>query len=501
MTDIIEAAGARPAPQRPIHENIAAQHAGGKLTARERLEVLLDSGSFEEFDSPVEQPASERQAAPGETVVTGRGTVNGRVVFVYAKDITVLGGTLSDAHARKIIRLQDRAMHDRAPLIAIFDSLGTQLQDGFGALAGQAEIFRRCVHASGIIPQIALVLGPCIAADALMARLCDFVLMLREGSSLSVSTPDVVWALTNERTDAEALGGASVHGQKTGLCDHAYENDVEALLQTRRLVDFLPSSIDGQVPERPTVDDSERCELSLGSLVPDEAFRPYDMMELIVKSVDESDFFEIQDGYAQNIIVGFARIAGRPVGIVANQPLVLGGVLDGHAARKAARFVRFCDAFNIPIVSFIDVPGFLPSVAQEQGGLVGHAATLLFAYARATVPKVSIVTRNGFGSAYAIMGSKHLGVDVNYAWPSALIGLIGAQAAVELLDGSVEEDRGARVKDYEARVLSPAAALENGLIDAIIVPHETRRHIASALKALRRTHADTAQRKHEAIPL
>ncbi len=509
MKDMIERLAERRAEAHSGGEQkIAAQRENGKLTARERIELILDPGSFEEFDRFVthhrDDLGMEVQQVPGDGIVTGCGSVNGRAVFVYAKDITVFGGSLSAAHARKIVSLQDMALRNRAPLIGLFDSLGVCIQEGVAALAGYGEIFQRYVLASGVIPQVSVIMGPCIGGDVFAPALSDFIFMVRNTSSLFVTGPDVVKAVTNESVSAEELGGASVHTVKSSVADGAYDNDVEALLQMRRLLDFLPSSNEDELPEWPSFDDPERVEMSLDSLVPNDQTRPYDIKELIFKIVDEGDFFEIQEAYAKNIVTGFGRIEGRTIGLVANQPLVLAGVLDCDAARKAARFVRFCDCFNIPIVTFVDVPGFLPSVAQEHGGLVKHGAKLLFAYAEASVPKITIVIRKAFGAAYDIMASKHLRGDVNYVWPSAQIALMGAQGAVEIIfrgDMDDSEKAAQRVRDYEARVLSPFIAAERGLIDDIIMPHETRPRIARALALLRHKHSENPFKKHDNIPL
>lgn len=487
---------------------IAAQHEAGKLTARERIELLLDPGSFEELDMSAAyrsgEPGTDAQTLPGDGIVTGSGTVNGRAIFVFAKDYTVCLGALSEAHARKIVKLQKMALRNRGPIIGFFDSAGARLQEGMAALAGYGEMFQSSVLASGVIPQISVIMGPCVGADAFMPSLTDFIFMLRGTSHMFVAGTDVVKAVTNESVSGEDLGGATVHAVKSGVADGAYDNDVEALVQMRRLLDFLPSTNEGDVPEWPSFDDPERVEISLDSLVPDDPLKPYDMKELISKIVDEGDFFEIQESHAQNIVTGFGRIEGRTVGLVADQSLVLAGVLDCDAARKAARFVRFCDCFNIPIVTFVDVPGFLPGVGQEHGGLVKEGAKLLFAYAEATVPKVTIITRKAFGAAYAMMGSKHLRGDVNYAWPSAQIGLMSAQGAAEILfreDMSDRQKFAERTKEYAERLLSPVAAAERGLIDDIIMPHETRPRIARALALLRHKHLENPRKKHSNIPL
>src|SRR6478736_2267920 len=416
---------------------VEAQHKRGKLTARERIELLLDKGSFEEFDMFVEHRSSdfgmEKVKIPGDGVVTGWGTVNGRAVFVFAKDFTVFGGSLSEAHAQKIIKIQDMALKMRAPIVGLFDAGGARIQEGVAALGGYGEVFKRNVIASGVIPQISVIMGPCAGGDVYSPAMTDFIFMVRDRSYMFVTGPDVVKTVTNETVTSEELGGAKVHTTKSSVADGAYDNDLEALLQVRRLIDFLPSNnLDG-VPEMPSFDDPNRVDDSLDTLIPDNPNKPYDMKELILKVVDEGDFFEIQEAFAKNIITGFGRVEGRTVGVVANQPMVLAGVLDSDASRKAARFIRFCDAFNIPIVTFEDVPGFLPGTSQEYGGLIKHGAKLLFAYSEATVPLVTVITRKAFGGAYDVMASKHIGADVNYAWPTAQIAVMGAKGAVEII--------------------------------------------------------------------
>ncbi len=488
---------------------IDAQHKRGKLTARERIELMLDHGSFEEYDTFVQHRCTDfgmDQGAkiPGDGVVTGWGTVNGRMVYVFAKDFTVFGGSLSEAHAGKITKLQDMALKNGAPIIGLFDAGGARIQEGVAALGGYGEVFQRNVIASGVIPQISMIMGPCAGGDVYSPAMTDFIFMVKDTSYMFVTGPDVVKTVTNENVTAEELGGASVHATKSSIADRAYENDVEALLQLRRLIDFLPSSNRDDVPEWPSFDDSERMDLSLDTLVPDNPNKPYDMKELITKVVDEGDFFEIQEAHAKNIITGFARIDGRSVGLVANQPMVLAGVLDSDASRKAARFVRFCDAFNIPLITFVDVPGFLPGTAQEYGGLIKHGAKLLYAYAEATVPKITIITRKAFGGAYVVMASKHLRGDVNYAWPSAQIAVMGAKGAVEIIfrqDIGDAQKIAERTKEYEDRFLSPFVAAERGYIDEVIMPHGTRRRIARALAALRHKVLENPWKKHDNIPL
>jgi len=487
---------------------IEAQHKRGKLTARERVELLMDKNSFEEFDMFVEHRSidfgMEKQKIAGDGVVTGYGTVNGRTVFVFAKDFTVFGGSLSETHAQKIIKIQDMAMRARAPIIGLFDAGGARIQEGVASLGGYGEVFKRNVLASGVIPQISVIMGPCAGGDVYSPAMTDFIFMVRDTSYMFVTGPDVVKTVTNEIVTAEELGGASVHATKSSIADGAYDNDLECLLQMRRLIDFLPASFSAGVPEWPSLDTVEREEASLDSLVPDNPNKPYDIKELILKVVDEGDFFELSETYARNIVIGLGRIAGRSVGFVANQPMVLAGVLDSDASRKAARFVRFCDAFNIPIVTFVDVPGFLPGTAQEYGGLIKHGAKLLFAYSQATVPLVTVITRKAFGGAYDVMASKHIGGDVNYAWPTAQIAVMGAKGAVEIIfraDIGDPEKIAARTKEYEERFLSPFIAAERGYIDDVIMPHATRPRIACALAMLRGKMVEMPGRKHDNLPV
>jgi propionyl-CoA carboxylase beta chain len=396
------------------------------------------------------------------------------------------------------------ALKARAPVIGVFDAGGARIQEGVAALGGYGEVFKRNVIASGVIPQISVIMGPCAGGDVYSPAMTDFIFMVRDRSYMFVTGPEVVKTVTNEVVTAEELGGAKVHTTKSSIADGAYDNDLEALLQVRRLMDFLPSNnLDG-APEWPSFDDPGRSDLSLDTLVPENPNKPYDMKELILKVVDEGDFFEIQEAYARNIITGFARIEGRSVGIVANQPMVLAGVLDSDASRKAARFVRFCDAFNIPIVTFEDVPGFLPGTAQEYGGLIKHGAKLLFAYSEATVPLVTVITRKAFGGAYDVMASKHVGGDVNYAWPTAQIAVMGAKGAVEIIfrqDIGDPDKIAARTKEYEDRFMSPFVAAERGYIDEVIMPHSTRRRVSRALAMLRSKETERPWKKHDNIPL
>lgn len=487
---------------------IDSQHAKGKLTARERIEILLDEGSFEEFDMFKQHRCTdfgmEQQHIPGDGVVTGWGTVNGRTVYVFSKDFTVFGGSLSEAHAEKITKLQDMALQNRAPVIGLFDAGGARIQEGVAALGGYGEVFQRNVLASGVIPQISLIMGPCAGGDVYSPAMTDFIFMVRDTSYMFVTGPDVVKTVTNETVTAEELGGASIHTTKSSIADGAFDNDVEALLEMRRLIDFLPMNNRAELPELTNYDDPDRIDTSLDTLVPDNPNKPYDMRELVLKTVDEGDFFEIQKSFAGNIITGFGRIEGRSVGIIANQPMVLAGVLDSDASRKAARFVRFCDCFSIPIVTFVDVPGFLPGTSQEYGGLIKHGAKLLFAYAEATVPKITVITRKAYGGAYDVMSSKHIRGDINYAWPSAEIAVMGAKGAVEILYRSELSDPdkiAKRTKDYEDRFANPFVAAERGYIDDVIRPHSTRRRVAKALALLRSKQAELPWKKHDNIPL
>jgi propionyl-CoA carboxylase beta chain len=489
-------------------KRIDAQHKRGKLTARERLQLLLDDKSFEEFDMYVEHRCADFGMAdnkvPGDGVVTGWGTINGRVVYVIAKDFTVFGGSLSEAHANKMIKIQDMALRNRAPVIGLFDAGGARIQEGVAALGGYGEVFTRNVQASGVIPQISVIMGPCAGGDVYSPAMTDFIFMVRDTSYMFVTGPDVVKTVTKEEVTAEELGGASVHTTKSSIADGAYDDDIEALLQMRRLMDFLPTSNLSGVPELPTRDPWDREEISLNTLIPDNPNKPYDIKELIEKVVDEGDFFEVQETFARNIVIGFARMEGRTVGIVANQPMVLAGVLDSDASRKAARFVRFCDCFSIPVVTFVDVPGFLPGTDQEYGGLIKHGAKLLFAFTEATVPKVTVITRKAYGGAYDVMSSKHIRGDVNYAWPSAEIAVMGAKGAAEILYRSELDNPKKiqkRIDEYQARFANPFVAAERGYIDEVIMPQNTRSRVCRALQMLRNKHIENPWKKHDNIPL
>lgn len=487
---------------------VEAQHAKGKLTARERIEVLLDAGSFEEWDMFVEHRCidfgMEAQKVPGDGVVTGYGTIDGRLVFVFSQDFTVFGGSLSEAHAEKICKIMDQAMKVGAPVIGINDSGGARIQEGVASLGGYAEVFQRNVLASGVVPQISLIMGPCAGGAVYSPAMTDFIFMVKDSSYMFVTGPDVVKTVTHETVTQEELGGAVTHTTKSGVADLAFENDVEALILTRQLMSFLPGSNRQQPPRRPTIDPVDRMETALDSLIPDNPNKPYDMKELIHAVADEGEFFEIQPDYARNIITGFARIDGAPVGIVANQPMVLAGCLDISSAIKAGRFVRFCDAFNIPIVTFVDVPGFLPGTAQEYGGIIKHGAKLLFAYAEATVPKVTVITRKAYGGAYDVMASKHLRGDVNFAWPTAEIAVMGPKGAVEIIfrqDLGDADKIAERTEEYRQKFANPFVAASRGYIDDVIMPHNTRRRVAKALDMLRDKDLQNPWKKHDNLPL
>lgn len=489
-------------------KRIAAQHAKGRLTARERLRILLDEGSFEELDIYVEHNCTDFGMAenkiPGDGVVTGSGTINGRLVFVYSQDFTVFGGSLSEMHARKICKLMDNAMKVGAPVIGLNDSGGARIQEGVASLGGYAEVFQRNVLASGVVPQISLIMGPCAGGAVYSPAMTDFIFMVKDSSYMFVTGPDVVKTVTNEVVTQEELGGALTHSVKSGVADNAFENDIEALLATREFFDYLPENNRMPVPERPTSDPWDREEPSLDTIIPANANQPYDMHEVIRKTVDEGDFFEVQPGHAGNVIIGFGRVEGRTVGIVANQPMVLAGVLDINASKKAGRFVRFCDAFEIPIITFVDVPGFLPGVGQEHNGIIKHGAKLLFAYAEATVPKITIITRKAYGGAYDVMASKHLRGDLNYAWPTAEIAVMGAKGAVEIIFRSDIGDPAKiaeRTKEYEDRFANPFVAAQKGFIDEVIYPHSTRRRVALGLRKLRNKQLENPWKKHDNIPL
>ena len=487
---------------------VAAQHAKGKLSARERLALLLDDGSFEEWDMFVEHRCADFGMAgnkvPGDGVVTGYGMIHGRLVFVFSQDFTVFGGALSEAHAEKICKVMDQAMKVGAPVIGINDSGGARIQEGVASLGGYAEVFQRNVMASGVVPQLSLIMGPCAGGAVYSPAMTDFIFMVRDSSYMFVTGPEVVKTVTHETVTAEELGGATTHTTRSGVADLAFENDVEALLMTRRFFNYLPLNNREKPPHRPSSDPADRQEMSLDTLVPANPNKAYDIKELILKVVDDGEFFELQNEHAKNIVIGFARMDGQSVGVVANNPQVLAGCLDIKSSIKAARFVRFCDAFSIPVVTFVDVPGFMPGTSQEYGGIIKHGAKLLFAYAECTVPKVTVITRKAYGGAYDVMSSKHLRGDVNFAWPHAEIAVMGAKGAVEII---FREDKGdpvklaAREAEYKARFANPFVAGARGYIDDVIQPHETRKRLCRSLAMLRDKKLEDPWRKHSNIPL
>ncbi|WP_127143167.1 acyl-CoA carboxylase subunit beta [Pelagibacterium montanilacus] len=510
MQHVIDALEARreEARQGGGARRIEVQHAKGKLTARERLDVLLDPGSFEEYDMFVTHRARDfgmdGQIVPGDGVVTGWGTINGRLTYVFSQDFTVFGGSLSETHAQKICKIMDLAVQNGAPIIGLNDSGGARIQEGVASLGGYAEVFWRNVQASGAVPQISVIMGPCAGGAVYSPAMTDFIYMVRDTSYMFVTGPDVVKTVTNEVVTAEELGGAGTHTKLSSVADAAFENDIETLLEVRRLFDFLPLSAREKAPRVATNDQIDRREDSLDTLVPASANMPYDMGEVIGKIADEGEFLELQREHAGNILVGFIRLNGETVGVVANQPLVLAGCLDIAASKKAARFIRFCDCFEIPILTLVDVPGFLPGVAQEYGGIIKHGAKLLFAYAEATVPKVTVITRKAYGGAYDVMSSKHIRADVNYAWPSAEIAVMGAKGATEILYRSElgePEKIAERTREYEDRFANPFVAAERGFIDDVIMPHNTRRRVARAFETLRNKKAHVPVKKHGNIPL
>jgi propionyl-CoA carboxylase beta chain len=489
-------------------KRIASQHAKGKLTARERIELLLDEGSFEEWDMFVEHRCTDfgmdRESVPSDGVVTGYGMINGRLVFVFSQDFTVFGGSLSEAHAEKICKIMDQAIKVGAPVIGLNDSGGARIQEGVASLGGYAEVFQRNVLASGVIPQVSLIMGPCAGGAVYSPAMTDFIFMVKDSSYMFVTGPEVVKTVTHEEVTAEELGGAVTHSVKSGVSDLAFETDVDALLMLRRFFNYLPLNNREKPPRRTTNDTADRIEPSLDTLAPDNPNKPYDMKELIHKVVDDSEFFELQPDYAKNIVIGFARMEGEPVGIVANQPLVLAGCLDIKSAIKAARFVRFCDAFNIPILTFVDVPGFMPGTAQEYGGIIKHGAKLLYAYAECTVPKITVITRKAYGGAYDVMSSKHLRGDVNFAWPSAEIAVMGPKGAVEIIFRDEKNDPAklaAREQEYRTTFANPFIAGKRGFIDDVIMPRETRKRICRSLAMLRDKKLENPWRKHDNIPL
>jgi propionyl-CoA carboxylase beta subunit len=510
-------------------ERRAKQHKEGKLGARERIALLLDEGTFEETDRFVTHRATDfgmaEKRIPGDGIVTGYGRIDGRTVFVFAQDFTVFGGSLSEANAGKIVKLMETAMRVGAPVIGLNDSGGARIQEGVVSLAGYADIFLRNTLASGVIPQISAILGPCAGGAVYSPAITDFILMVDKTSYMFVTGPDVIKTVTHEEVTKEALGGATTHNEVSGVAHFMAHDDAECLAMIRELLSFLPSNNVDDPPRRPCSDPVDRADRELDNLVPTESNLPYDVKEVIDRIVDDGYFFEVHEHFARNMVVGFARMNGRPVGIVANQPAFLAGVLDNHASVKGARFVRFCDAFNIPLITLEDVPGFLPGTQQEYGGIIRNGAKLLFAFAEATVPKILVITRKAYGGAYCVMSSKHIRTDVNLAWPTAEIAVMGPEGAVNIVygrelaaamreaeakEGKLSEDRraevlaeakAARVHEFREQFANPYVAAERGYVDAVILPHETRRRVIAALEMLDGKRDKNPPKKHGNIPL
>ena len=490
-------------------KRIDAQHAKGKLTARQRLDLLLDENSFEEWDIFVEHrnesSDSKKDAFLGDGVVSGYGLVHGRLVFVYSQDFTIFGGSLSEANAKKICKIMDHAMKVGAPIIGLNDSGGARIQEGVASLGGYADIFQRNVLSSGVIPQLSLIMGPCAGGAVYSPAITDFIAMVKNTSNMFVTGPNVVKTVTHEIVTAEELGGSHTHATKSGVADFQCDNDAEAIILIKKLLSYLPSNNKEKPPVIKTSDQLDRQEKSLDSVIPLNPSTPYDMRDILVKILDDNDFFEVQNGFAKNIIIGFGRISGKTVGIVANQPKFLAGCLDIDASKKAARFIRFCDAFNIPILTFVDVPGFMPGLRQELGGIIKNGAKLLYAYAEATVAKITIITRKAYGGAYDVMSSKHLRGDVNLAWPTAEIAVMGAKGAVEILYKNEAKGDSHKMNKlaqaYEEKFLNPFEAAKLGFLDDVIQPRETRKKIAKSLQMLENKTLKNPWRKHGNIPL
>jgi propionyl-CoA carboxylase beta chain len=490
------------------------EHQQGKLSARERIDLLLDEGSFEELDKFVRHRCSDfgmdDQRPPGDGFVTGYGRIDGRLVYVFAQDFTVFGGSLSEANASKITKIMDLAMRQGAPLIGLNDSGGARIQEGVMSLAGYADIFLRNTLASGVIPQISAILGPCAGGAVYSPAITDFIFMTRDASYMFVTGPDVLKTVTHEEVTKHELGGAMTHNEKSGVAHFVASDDQECVAMIRELLGYLPSNNIDDPPRRSSTDPWDRANLALDSLVPEDPQKPYDMKDVIHGVADDAEFFEVHEHFARNIVVGFARLDGRPVGIVANQPAFLAGVLDINASVKGARFVRFCDAFNIPLITFEDVPGFLPGTQQEWGGIIKHGAKLLFAFAEATVPKITVITRKAYGGAYCVMASKHIRTDINYAWPTAEIAVMGPEGAVNIvykreIDRTPEADREKfrqeKIEDFRDRFANPYVAAERGYIDAVIEPSQTRAKLIAALRSLENKRDTNPKKKHGNIPL
>jgi len=493
-------------------KRIEEQHQKGKLTARERLEILLDENSFEEFDTFVTHRSTEfgldKLKYPGDGVVTGHGKVNGRQVFVFSQDFTVFGGSLSDAHAEKICKIMDMAMKVGAPIVGLNDSGGARIQEGVVSLGGYADIFLRNTLASGVVPQISVILGPCAGGAVYSPAITDFIVMVKNTSYMFVTGPSVVKTVTHEEVSFEELGGATTHSTKSGVAHFACENEAEALKTVSTLLSFIPQNNLDDPPLLKATDSVERRDEELNSIVPENPNKPYDIKEVIRRVVDHNDFFEVHQNYAQNIVVGFARLNGKPVGIVANQPAVLAGVLDIDSSLKGARFIRFCDCFNIPLITFEDVPGFLPGTVQEHGGIIKHGSKLLYAYCEATVPKITVITRKAYGGAYDVMSSKHIRGDINYAWPTAEIAVMGPKGAAEIIfkkeiEQALDREKALeeKEKEYREKFANPYIAAERGYIDDVIEPKETRPRLIKALEMLATKRDSNPPKKHGNIPL
>ncbi|KAJ3380133.1 hypothetical protein HDU92_006161 [Lobulomyces angularis] len=485
-------------------KRIDTQHAKGKLTARERIDLLLDPGSFNEYDTFVEHQCTdfgmEKEKIIGDGVVTGYGTINGRLVYIYSQDFTAFGGSLSKMHAQKICKVMDQAVLVGAPVIGLNDSGGARIQEGVDSLGGYADIFLRNVRASGVIPQISMIMGPCAGGAVYSPALTDFTFMVRDSSYLFVTGPEVVKAVTNEEITQEELGGAKPHTTKSGVAHLAFDNDIEALARLRDFMNYIPLSNTGEVPVLPTEDSPSRADPVLNAIVPADSTKAYDIKDVIERIIDTNSFFEIAPDFAKNIVIGFARLDGQTVSIIANQPLISSGVLDINSSIKAARWVRFCDAFNIPLLTFVDVPGFLPGREQEHGGIIRNGAKLLYAYAEATVPKITIITRKAYGGAYDVMSSKHLKGDLNYSWPTGEIAVMGAKGAVEIIFRK-SKDKAQAEKDYINKFANPFPAAQRGFIDDVIVPSTTRSRIIQDLKMLKGKKNTTLWKKHGNVPL
>lgn len=486
------------------------QHKEGKLSARERIDLLLDEGTFEELDKLVQHRCRdfdmESQVTPGDGFITGYGRIHGRLIYVFAQDFTVFGGSLSETNARKICKVMDLAVKTGAPIIGLNDSGGARIQEGVVSLGGYADIFLRNTLASGVVPQISAIMGPCAGGAVYSPAITDFTFMVAKTSYMFVTGPDVIKTVTHEDVTKEELGGSMTHNSVSGVGHFIATDDGDCVRMIRELLTYLPQNNRDDVPRKATADPIDRADIELDTIVPAESNQPYDIKDVIHRIVDDAEFFEVHEHYARNIVVGFARLDGRSVGIVANQPAFLAGCLDINSSVKAARFVRFCDAFNIPIITFEDVPGFLPGTEQEFGGIIRHGAKLLYAYAEATVPKITVITRKAYGGAYCVMGSKHIRTDINLAWPSAEIAVMGAEGAVNIifrreLSGAGPEARAAKIAEFNERFASPFIAAEHGYIDDVIEPRDTRKHLIRALRMLENKVDTMPRRKHGNIPL